>query len=387
MSWRSNTRSALAFTGIISSLTYPSVWSQPFTDTPNTVITANTISDKTLKELRRKASSGHLREELELAGDYYEGRGISRNLEQAAYWYKKAADQGDPGAQVQIGYFYLVGLGVKQDQGHALRWLERASASGSQMGKLNLAVLYLRGIGVPRDTRLGLNLLNDLAKANEPHAEAYLGVVYMLGIGVDKDVAQAEFWFSRAAKHHSAEGNYCMGTLYSVTDDHPHDPQKAAAYLRESSDAGYVRAKHSLGLLLVNHPELAQQSGEPVQLLEAAAAGGSWRSSVVLGVLYRDGKDVPKDPGMSYRWFTIAQNQGGKEAEAMVRNDMAFARAALSADQQKQSEQAAADWMNTYPHNAVFVFSAASGSAIFPIDQVYSIELAQAESSKGANVR
>lgn len=386
MTWGANARSAIAIVGLVSSLTYSSTWSQPFSDTPGTMVAPNADPDKAVQDLRRKASGGHLLEELELAGDYYVGRGVGRDLAQAAYWYKKAADQGDPGAQVEIGYFYLTGTGVKQDTGQALRWFQRASASGSHMGKLNLAVLYIQGIGVPKDAKLAVNLLNELANANDARGEAYLGMAYMLGIGVEKNMMQAEYYFAKAAKQHSPEGNYAMGTLYSVTSDHPHDFERAAGFLRESADAGYVRAKHSLGLILVNHPELTQHEGEALKLLEAAATGGSWRSSVVLGILYRDGRSAPKDPLTAYRWYTIAEAQGGKEADAVIRNEIASIRASLSADQQKQSEQAASDWMKAYPHANLFDFGGGNDSALFPAAEVYSTELAQAESSKGADI-
>ena len=92
------------------------------------------------------------------------------------------------------------------------------------------------------------------------------------------------------------------------------------------------------------------------------------------------------DPVISYRWFRIAESQGGREADAVIHNDIALARAPLSVDQQKQSEDAAAEWMRAYPHPNLFVFDSGNGSALFPAAEVYSTELAQAESSKGADV-
>jgi len=139
--------------------------------------------------------------------------------------------------------------------------------------------------------------------------------------------------------------------------------------------------------LLVNHPEVPQNRGEAVKLLEEAAAGGSWRSSVVLGILYRDGKYVPKDPLISYRWYTIAENQGGKEADAVIRHEISAIRKSLSAEQQKLSEDAAAKWVSTYSRANLFVFDGGNSSPFFPVAEVYSTELAQANSSKGADVR
>src|SRR5271170_7455442 len=280
MAQKLRARSALVLAGLISSGAYSGMLCQVPSESAGSFITGDTSPDVSHVDNQTKATTGHLREELKLASDYFAGRGVPRDLSQAAYWYRKAADQGDPGAQVEMGYFYLAGIGVKPDAEQAIRWFQRASASGSCAGKLNLAVLYLRGDGVPQDTRLALDLLNDLAKRDDPRGEAYLGLVYVLGVGVERNTALAEHWFDKAAKHRSPEGEYAMGTLYSAGNGHKRDLDRAVTYLRQSADAGYIPAKHSLGLLMVNHPELPQGASEATALLEAAAIGGSWRSSV-----------------------------------------------------------------------------------------------------------
>jgi TPR repeat protein len=380
-------QSFLILAGLISSVVPSGMLSQRLSEPGNSLTAGNPSPEVTHDVDPMTTSSGRVQDELKLARDYFAGRGVTRDVSQAVYWYRKAAEQGDPGAQVDLGYFYLAGIGVKPDAAQAVRWFQRASASGSRMGKLNLAVVYLRGEGVPRDMHVGLELLNELAKQDDPRAEAYLGLVYMLGTGVKQDPAAAEHWFEKAAKHHSPEGEYAMGSLYSVTDGHKHDLERAVSYLRQSSDAGYVPSKHSLGLILVKHPELPQGAGEAAALLEAAATGGSWRSSVVLGILYRDGRGVPKDISVAYHWFTIAEKQGGEQTEAYLRNDLQSARAALSAEEQKRVELSAVQWAATHTHTDVFVLNGDPGSAFFPMAEVYSTELAQVDSSKGASIR
>lgn len=326
-----------------------------------------------------RAATGHLQEELQLANDYYTGKRGTRDFVQSAYWFKKAADQGDPGAQVEIGYFYLNGIGVKADGAQATRWFQRAAASGSHMGKLNLAVVYLKGMGVPADPRLGISLLNELAKEQDPRGEDYLGLMYSLGVGVEKNLTTAEEWFERAARHHSPEGNYAMGTLYSVVAGHAQDLDRARKYLEQSANAGYIPAKHSLGLLLVNHPALTQTPGEAVAMLQAAAAAGSWRSSAVLGILFRDGLGVQKDAAIAYSWFKIAQLQDGEEARADVRNDLAAFKVTLSSEEQSKAEEAAAHWMIAHPRPDIFVPNGNPQSAFSPIDEVYATDQAPIE--------
>ena len=68
----------------------------------------------------------------------------------------------------------------------------------------------------------------------------------------------------------------------------------AVRLLREASTAGVVAAKHQLGLAIIQNPDLAHSSNEAVLLLNEAAADGFWKSSVVLGILSRDGRGMAK---------------------------------------------------------------------------------------------
>jgi len=377
-------QTALLMAGVLSSL--PSIWSQPLSDLAKSFASSDVNTDAPSEQVQRLASTGHLPEELELARDYYAGHGVARDVTRAFYWYRRAANQGDPGAQVDLGYLYLKGIGVKPDTAEAAKWFQRAASSGSAAGKLDLAVLYLKGAGVPQDAHLAFNLLSELAKHEDPRGEAYLGLLYMLGVGVGQDPRSAEHWFDKAAKHHSPEGEYAMGTLFSLTEGNEHDLLKASVYLRDSAQTGYVPSEHSLGLLLVNHLELPQSPGEAQSLLEAAASGGSWRSSVVLGILYRDGKGVPKDTAAAYEWFIIAGKQGGDQTQEYVRGEVARAKAVLSTDQLQQAENSAEQWMGAHPHSDIFLLKGGRESAFFPIDEVYSTELAQMNSPAGASI-
>jgi hypothetical protein len=47
---------------------------------------------------------------------------------QAAEWYRKAADQGDVGAQATMGTLYSMGQGVEQSYAEAYYWLDLAAA-------------------------------------------------------------------------------------------------------------------------------------------------------------------------------------------------------------------------------------------------------------------
>ena len=311
-----------------------------------------------------------VQQDLLLAGNYLVGKGVEKDPAQAAYWFRKAADLGDPGAQNELGYLYTWGMGVGRDEAQAFRWFARAAGSGYPPAKLNLAVMYLKGVGVAQDAEMGRQLLTELAGKGNGRAENYLGIMYFIGYGVTEDRAAAEEWFRKAAQAKNPEGEYQMGALYFDTEGHERDYGKAAEYLRRSARAGYVPAMHALGVLLESHAEVKQKrENEGEFWLERSAAAGTWQSSAMLGRLARAGRGMPQDMGAAFRWFTIAAKQGGPEAALGVAANLDACGKALTAEQQGEEVEAAESWLQDHQHRDLFAFGDAHSE--FAMGEVY----------------
>jgi uncharacterized protein len=311
-----------------------------------------------------------MRKELALAADYFVGRGVPRDLTQSLYWYRKVAEAGEPLAQVELGYFYHVGIGVQRNDAEAARWYQRAAASGSAHGKINLASLYLRGEGVRQSAEVAVSLLRSAARGGDGTAEADLGVMSYTGVGMKADARAAEKWFKDGVKHHSAEAEFDLASLYSVHPEHAQDFGKAAKLLRLSASRGYVPAKHSLGLLLVRHTELSQTPGEAVSLLGSAAEAGSWRSSLLLGMLARDGRGQAKDQKTAYRWFRVAYLQGAKENGPFLTSAVLKMATAVSEEDRRAIESEAAAWIQAHPNKDIYVMNDGMDRKYYPLAEV-----------------
>jgi TPR repeat protein len=70
---------------------------------------------------------------------------------QAAFWYRKAADQGDAPAQRGLGNLYDDGHGVPQDHTQAAVWWRKAAEQGDAIAQVALGLSYALGQGVPQD--------------------------------------------------------------------------------------------------------------------------------------------------------------------------------------------------------------------------------------------
>ena len=170
---------------------------------------------------------------------------------------------------------------------------------------------------------------------------------------------------SDGAKLHDPMAAYHLGEFFSVTPDHLHDFRKAADLLRRSTESGYVPAIHSLGLLLLKHPEIKQAEHESLTLLEAAANAGEWRSSALLGILARDGKGVPVDKKSAIYHFQIAVLQGGDEAENLLRHDINLLSGPLDEDERVATTSAARAWYMWHSSAQIFVVGVRSERKYF----------------------
>lgn len=322
-------------------------------------------------ELQAKAARGYIKQELELAADYFAGRGVPKDLTQSAYWYRKAADQGNPAAQVYLGYMYTVGIGLPEDKAEAIRWYRRAASSGNAEAEVNLAALYILGDGVKQDIQQALLLLKSAAEKHDGRADAYLGLASYLGTGGAVDHSAAEAWFKIGVRQHDPEAEFLLASFDENEPGRVPDLVNDAKLLRLSAAAGYVPAMHGAGLILVNHPDLAQPPGEATDRLLSAASAGYWQSSATLGILARDGRRMPQDQRAAYRWFCIAVLQGGSPAETYLRPGLS--RLAASLPEAASIQQEAEAWRQIHPNHDLFVYGNEMKPKYFPIQEVYAL--------------
>lgn len=93
---------------------------------------------------RKAAEQGLASAQNEIGFAYECGRGVPEDHHQAAFWYRKAADQGNADAQFCLAVMYNEGRGVPHDPGQAVSWYRRAAEQGNKPSKAVLAKLNQR---------------------------------------------------------------------------------------------------------------------------------------------------------------------------------------------------------------------------------------------------
>jgi TPR repeat protein len=100
---------------------------------------------------RKAAEQGNASAQLNLGMLYATGRGAPQDYAQATTWYREAANQGNATAEFYLGALYAEGRGVSQDYAQAAEWYRKAADQGAAVAQFSLGMLYADGHGVPRD--------------------------------------------------------------------------------------------------------------------------------------------------------------------------------------------------------------------------------------------
>jgi uncharacterized protein len=323
-------------------------------------------SRESFPQLQAAAEKGLVPQQIELATAYFVGDGVPQDVKLAAHWYEKAAQSGDPEAENEIAFLYQTGTGVPFDPERAFHWYELSSAAGYVKAKVNLGVMYVWGVGVKKNEELAAQLFREAFEKGDGTAAGYLGDMTYFGIGMNRDKAAAEKWYAAGTKLHDPVATYDLGSLYTTEPGHPHDLAKAAGLFRRSASDGYVPAMHSLGLLLANHPELAKSGQEARSLLQTASQAGSWRSTVVLGVLARDGRGEPSNSEAAYYDFQLAILQGGDAARRLLANDIEVLSARITGERAATLAESANEWFRQHSTALAFIYKSNETNRRFP---------------------
>ncbi|VVM07476.1 tetratricopeptide repeat protein, partial [Methylacidimicrobium tartarophylax] len=163
----------------------------------------------------------------------------------AAYWYRKAAEQGLAAAQLSLALLYDRGTGVPRDRLQAARWLERAAEQGMEQAQWRLATLLLRNTGIPCNPEKALYWLRQAAAAGPARLQYGVGGIYEVGWRPWPDAQKPPFWAGRGTGRPPPH----LGFPFSGLEIEP-DPEEARRWYRMAAENGHAEAEYRMGLFL-----------------------------------------------------------------------------------------------------------------------------------------
>ena len=202
-----------------------------------------------------------------------------------------------------------LGAAAAQDKPVNVEDLKARSAAGDRRATRQLAEMYYVGRGgVEQSFGEAARWYERLAKQGDARAQTSLGLMYARGYGVEKNLATAHRWWSFAAAQNDPGAQYNLGLSYSSGEGVAQDYKQAADWYAKAASRGHVQAQHNVGLL------------------------------------YFEGKGVERDPVRAYFWLKVAALQG----EDVAQEALKVIGKGMSADQVRQAETQADEWMRDY---------------------------------------
>jgi TPR repeat protein len=160
--------------------------------------------------------------------------GAFQDFDEAAQCFRKAADQGHAGAQLQLGVLCETGQGVPQNFHEAMFWYRRAATNEELHANCRIAALYHYGKGVPEDLDEAARLYRVEAGKDCFPSQFNLAVLLEGKGGIEEALP----WYRRAAEGGVREAQAKMGGILSDNLFGKPDYVEACMWFTLAADGG-----------------------------------------------------------------------------------------------------------------------------------------------------
>jgi len=266
------------------------------------------------KLLLPSAENGNPKAQGLVARLYANGWGISRDLNAAADWAKKAAANNNAEGIYVLAY-------TEKDLSEKFRLTKQAADMGYALAKSVLARNYFFGlVGFAKNETEGMRYAREAAALNEPSAQAFLGDRYVSGTGgVAKDPLEAFKWYKLAAEQGFSAGQAGVGSLFLRGDGVTKDYFEALKWFKIAFDNdGNPFAAAQLGYMYMNGFGVSKNLEEAYKFNLQAANKGNPQAQANLGIQYKLGNGVSKDLEQAVIWLRKSAKTGNEFAKTQL---------------------------------------------------------------------
>ncbi|MEM8540565.1 MAG: tetratricopeptide repeat protein [Pseudomonadota bacterium] len=227
-----------------------------------------------------RAEDGDPAAQALLAEIYARGLGVPRDVETAAFWYEKAAEQGVPEAQFQFALLLLKRSSkgeAEYEQATAL--MKTAADSGNAQAQFNYAQLLL---------------------AQQPGSSGQVNAFEYFKAAAEKDIADAQYALSQY--YLSGNGNVVP------------DVKEARRWLEKAASQNFDTAQFELGNMLLSGVGGSRDLESGFGLIKGAAISGNVSAQIAVAKLYWGGIGVEPDSVEAAAWLILARRAGLNDA-------------------------------------------------------------------------
>lgn len=290
------------------------------------------------------------------------GLGGDTNVEQAKYWFTRAANEGNNRrAMYDLGVIYTRKFPDPDAMAIAFRWYTRAAYLGDPMACDELANFYYHGWGGAETNEASYRYwIFRAGLLGATDAQYMLGQFYQYGEGVTKDMQSALMWYGKAAAKNHPNAIYNLAVYYLSQKTNPaaldrghslmlraaqlgsrvaeyhyaleaypqQDADTCIQWMTTAANSGWPEADYFLYALYYSGtpatnglPAFPADKDKGIYWLRAAARDGHIESQATLGRMLAQGIIIEKNPAEAEKWLRSAAEHGNVRAQ----NDLGYA--------------------------------------------------------------
>jgi TPR repeat protein len=290
---------------------------------------------------------------------YEEGRGVSRNFDEAARWYKKPEEESDRGLNLFMQHKYNE---LPTTNSFELAWIFKAAENGNVLAQTVLGEMYLSNIAVKFDAMESFKWTLKAAQKGDMVSQFHLGNDYRYAMGVARDYGAAAQWLRRSAMQGDRNAEEALGYLYSdqyAAEHHggPLNYSEAVVWYRKAAERGDRHAQFSLGSMYQDGKGVPKDEVEGAKWYLSAASEGDPNALIMVGFNYELGQGVPVNEVEALKWFDLAVDRtaAGDDYQRLDLPSMTKPRdqiaSTMKPEQIAEARRLADEWKPTLPSN------------------------------------
>ncbi|WP_375666259.1 tetratricopeptide repeat protein [Bartonella sp. TT121SHDZB] len=241
---------------------------------------------KAFREALRRAEKNDPFAQTLLARIYMEGCAVPLDGARAALWFKRAAKQGEPQAQLRYGLMLFDGNFIKQNQGLGEQFIQKAVKAGVKEAYFYYGQLLLYKASQEKQALPGVS-----SQSRENEA-----------------IEQALKWYLKGAALGDAEAAFSAAKILSLgTLKRPKDDRNARKLMEVAAQNNHLKAQLLLAQWLVQGRGGETDFQRAFHLLQRNAVNMIAPAQISLARLYRDGTGTKGDIIMAAAWYMLAK--------------------------------------------------------------------------------
>ncbi|MEI8102756.1 MAG: SEL1-like repeat protein [Chlorobium sp.] len=165
------------------------------------------------------------------------------------------------------------------------------------------------------------------AKNDDVTSQYLLGHLYLQGKGVKKDVESGLKWTISAAEKNKFAAQVNLIEIYSQGIGIPKDEkesQKWISIITDHADKGNAEAQYRLGLMIKEGENVPQNLPETIRLFTLSANSNFTQAQYALGEMYDEEKVVPQNYTEAIKWYRLAAENGYNKPVSYDGDDLAI---------------------------------------------------------------